>query len=116
MNEALEKPIYSQWQNDPIIHPLLTLFSEDLPSKINELADATHEKDWEVVKELTHQFRGAAATYGYPELATVFGEIERESKKDSINTDVVGTLLTQSRDLCDRINDGTKNDVENNIH
>ncbi len=55
---------------------LAEMFLEQLEIRIRELRDACRRGDLDTVRFGTHQLRGAAGGYGFPEISRVAGEIE----------------------------------------
>lgn len=71
-----QEPIYSRFIDDDIYIPLLIEFAADLPGHISELAVTIGQGDGAKIARLSHRLKGAAATYGYPQLAQIAHEIE----------------------------------------
>jgi HPt (histidine-containing phosphotransfer) domain-containing protein len=69
-------PIFSRFMDDDIYRPLLVEFAADLPEHVAEVVAAVDAGDWPETSRLSHKLKGAAATYGYPQLAAVAGALE----------------------------------------
>ena len=69
-------PIISIYAGEAIYAPLLAEFVADLSSNVAEIGEAIAERNSPKAQHLAHRLRGAAATYGYPEMAAAVGLIE----------------------------------------
>ncbi len=99
VSKALE-PLYSLYQEDPRVAPIVKGFVSRLPDRMNSLREAYDKKDWSELKKLSHQIKGAAGGYGYPELTDTAAMLE----KAAISHDEtrVQNLLTEFNGFCER--------------
>lgn len=66
----------ARFPDDPEMAALAEMFLEQLEVRIRELREACRRGDLETVRFGTHQLRGAAGGYGFPEIGRAAGEIE----------------------------------------
>lgn len=66
----------SRFPDDPEMAALAEMFLEQLEIRITELRQACHRGDLDSVRFGTHQLRGAAGGYGFPEIGLAAGAIE----------------------------------------
>jgi histidine phosphotransfer protein HptB len=61
-------PVYSALSEDPDLAELVDLFVRDVPDRVAALEAALDTRNWDAVRVLAHQLKGAAGSYGFPEL------------------------------------------------
>ena len=91
-NDALE----SEFANDPDLCDIVTMFVDELPSRVDAIKNAFHVGDMETIRTMTHQLRGSAGGYGFSPIGDVAGEIEMESLNDETD---ISTLYEMIEDL-----------------
>ncbi len=69
-------PIYSPLASDPGLRDLLEMFVGTLPQRLAKLYQAAAEQDWEGLRRLAHQLKGAAGSYGYAPLSVTAAQLE----------------------------------------
>ena len=70
-------PMVSMLADDADMQPLVHMFVDDVPAKVQVLSSAMAQEDWESAKQLAHQLKGSAAGYGFPALTDAAGLLER---------------------------------------
>ncbi|MDA0975108.1 MAG: Hpt domain-containing protein [Planctomycetota bacterium] len=65
-----------RFPDDPEMAALAEMFLQQLEVRIQELREACRRGDLDTVRFGTHQLRGAAGGYGFPEIGKAAGEIE----------------------------------------
>jgi HPt (histidine-containing phosphotransfer) domain-containing protein len=63
---------------DPRLRDIVQEFVDNLATRIDELKQAHETLDWELLTTLTHRLKGAAGSYGYPDISKLCAEMERE--------------------------------------
>lgn len=81
MNTTVSSGIYSDLAVDPDLAELVDLFVAEIPNRIEQLTSAAATDDWEGVRRVAHQMKGAAGSYGFSPVTTVAARVE-----DSIRT------------------------------
>ncbi len=66
----------TRFPDDPEMAELAELFLEGLPSRINSIRKAWESRDLGQVRFGSHQLRGAAGGYGFPEIGEAAGLVE----------------------------------------
>ncbi|MBI5863484.1 MAG: Hpt domain-containing protein, partial [Planctomycetes bacterium] len=70
-------PLVSQLlADDPDLRDIVVEFVDGLSTRIAELNSAHEKLDWERLKTLAHQLKGAGGSYGYPDITTLGAEME----------------------------------------
>lgn len=64
-------------QEDADLRDLVEEFVEGLESRVTELRQAHDRLDWELLATLAHRLKGAAGSYGYPEISRLCAEMEQ---------------------------------------
>jgi histidine phosphotransfer protein HptB len=74
-------PCYSTLAEDPDMAELLALFVSELPDRLADIRQAAQEQNWQEVRRLAHQLRGAGGSYGFPLLTTAAGQVETVARE-----------------------------------
>jgi HPt (histidine-containing phosphotransfer) domain-containing protein len=61
---------------DASLRDLVQEFVEALPQRLEELRRAYESLDWDQLAVLAHRLKGAAGSYGYPDLSRLAAEME----------------------------------------
>lgn len=96
------QPIYSPLASDPGLRDLLEMFVSTLPQRLQKLHQLAQEQDWEGLRRLAHQLKGAAGSYGYAPLSVTAAQLESVCRHDR-DPDQVSSLLSRLEDLACRI-------------
>ena len=101
---ADEGPIFSTFQDDIQMADLVTEFVSALPGRISEMRQAMDHGDWDSLRRLAHQMKGAGGGYGYGMLTEAAAELEWQAK----GQDREGATLALARlgALCVRVERG----------
>ncbi|MCA9198585.1 MAG: Hpt domain-containing protein [Planctomycetales bacterium] len=67
MNSA--SPIFSTLSDDPDYGELVILYVDEMPRRISAMQQALESGDLEGLVRQVHQMKGAAGSYGFPELS-----------------------------------------------
>lgn len=94
-------PIISHLADDPDLADLVELFVEELPQRINAIEKTITEQDFEGLKRLAHQLKGAAGGYGFPTITDAARTLEEKAKAEG-DLESLNTELRQLADLCNR--------------
>lgn len=62
---------------DADLRDIVQEFVNGLPARIAELREAYQELDWQRLALLAHRLKGAAGSYGYPDISRLCASMER---------------------------------------
>ena len=63
---------------DPGLRDIVLEFVNGLPTRIADFQKAHEQLDYDLLGTLAHRLKGAAGSYGYPDLSAVCFEMERQ--------------------------------------
>lgn len=97
----------SSYSNDPEFAPLLELFIDELPQRVETILSASRAAEWETLRRVAHQLRGSSAGYGFPMVGQTAGRIDDALRK-SLPTDEVQLMRLRGEvdelvNLCKRV-------------
>ncbi len=69
--------IRSEFAGDPEMDGIVFLFVSELPQRIEGIQSALAASDWERLRTLAHQLKGAAGGYGFPQLGSAAALVEQ---------------------------------------
>lgn len=95
-------PIYSQLADDPELYNLVKLFIEEMPTRIDRLIKEFGEKNWDDLKNLAHQLRGSAGSYGFGEVTSAAGKLEH-SLQHHLPEEEIQQSLVELLNFCRRM-------------
>ena len=95
-NDALE----SEFANDPDLCDIVTMFVDELPSRVDAIKNAFDVGDMETIRTMTHQLRGSAGGYGFSPIGDVAGEIEMESFNDEADISTLHEMIEDLATIC----------------
>lgn len=75
-----DRPLVSQYADDPEMAELVGLFVHELPDRLRAFAAAWSEKRVEDLRRMAHQLKGAAPGYGFPAIGQAAGSLESRLK------------------------------------
>ena len=101
-----DKALKSKFLDDDFYLPLLRSFSEDLEGVYEKLESQVNNENFKALREHCHQMSGASSTYGYPQLALLFEEVETLVLKDKHNKEVLQEYLSQFSSMFDKVRAG----------
>ena len=76
VGEIAMGPCYSTLSGEADMAELLALFVGELPERLADIRQAAQGQNWQEVRRLAHQLRGAGGSYGFPLLTAVAGQVE----------------------------------------
>lgn len=79
-------PIFSTFADDEDFGELLQIFSDSVEERKISLIEANKNKDFEQIKSLAHQLKGAGGGYGFPGLTTVAKDLEEACLDENENS------------------------------
>ena len=100
--------IYSAFREDSDFGELIEMFVADLPVRIESLQSA-FTRDRNELRRIVHQMKGAAGSYGFPQLTAAAAVLEfsldGEQPEDRLERELEMLL-----DLCRRVRSGGPSD------
>jgi len=76
-DEKKYPPITSTLATDePELMDIVYRFVDNLPNSVNKIIDATEKRNWDEVKNISHQLKGVGGGYGYPMLTELSAKIQ----------------------------------------
>lgn len=101
-------PVLSSMVNDPDMGDLIELFVQDLPRRVEELQGVARVSDWDGVRRVAHQLKGASGGYGFAIVGTCAGELEARTiraAKSRLDSDLteVRKQIDELISLCNRV-------------
>ncbi len=84
---AIEKqPVYSSFADDEDFAELIEFFVEAIPERIESLRQGQQEQNWDQMKTVAHQLKGAGGGYGFEELSVHAAHLEQVCKQNDIDS------------------------------
>jgi HPt (histidine-containing phosphotransfer) domain-containing protein len=84
----------SELVEDPDLGPLAAGFADALPARVQAIAQLLAAADHSAAARLAHQLKGAAGSYGYPEISELARQLEQQMGRDVAATEQVMVRLT----------------------
>jgi histidine phosphotransfer protein HptB len=97
--------IYSSLGGDPDLGELVDLFVAEMPERVDLLEKHYEMADWEELRRMAHQIKGAAGSYGFDDLTPAAARLETAIKGQTGEDQITADLL-ELLDLCRRIRAG----------
>jgi HPt (histidine-containing phosphotransfer) domain-containing protein len=63
-------------REDPDLRDVVAEFVTGLATRIDDLNRAHRQMDWDLLTTLAHRLKGAAGSYGYPDISKLCAEME----------------------------------------
>lgn len=98
--------LYSSLADDPDFEELLLLFVEEMPARLALLEQAFDASDWDMLRRLAHQLKGAGGSYGFDVVTQSAQRLEQSLLKSHPAAEIeaeLGELI----DLCRRLRGGS---------
>jgi HPt (histidine-containing phosphotransfer) domain-containing protein len=94
--------IRSEFADDPDMGAIVHLFVTELPQRIAAVQAALSANEWERLRTLAHQLKGAAGGYGFPQLGAAAGTID-QGIKDGCDVNVIRSRVGTFCALASRV-------------
>ena len=94
------EPIYSALGEDPDLREIVELFVDEMPDRVSSLLERLDAADWEGVRRLAHQLKGAAGSYGFSQITSSAARVEsaiRETEPEEEVCQLVEDLVLLCR-------------------
>ncbi len=73
--------LQSKYHNKPMYRPIIIDFVNSFQQRMDAMQNLINAMDWEQLSVAMHQIKGAAATYGYPQVSEVAAQMETAAKE-----------------------------------
>ncbi|MBN2216258.1 MAG: Hpt domain-containing protein [Pirellulales bacterium] len=100
------EPLFSTLASDPDLRELVEMYVDEMPDRLAALQEKLASTDWEELRRLAHQMKGAAGSYGFDPITPVAGTVEDSIRNDAPEEQIrraVEDLLA----ICSRVRAGT---------
>ncbi|HUT95890.1 MAG TPA: Hpt domain-containing protein [Thermoguttaceae bacterium] len=98
-------PLYSTLDADPDLREIVEMFVEEMPDRMASLLDRANSADWEGLRRVAHQLKGAAGSYGFEPITCSAADVE-QAIRESRPEEEIRRMVTDLVDLCDRAQAG----------
>jgi histidine phosphotransfer protein HptB len=68
---------FSRLANDLAMADLVREFVGELPARVAALEHAAADLDWDAIRRLAHQLKGAGGSYGFPAITAAAAVVEK---------------------------------------
>jgi histidine phosphotransfer protein HptB len=100
------KPLYSNLGGDPDLSDLVELFVDEMAGRVANILELLNRQDWDELRRMAHQLKGAAGSYGFDEISPCAGHLEntiRNSEPEENIRQATDDLVS----ICNRVCAGT---------
>jgi len=94
-------PLYSTLDADPDLREIVEMFVEEMPDRTASLLDRLEASDWEGLRRVAHQLKGAAGSYGFEPITHSAAGLE-DAIRQSRPEEQIGRMVQDLVALCDR--------------
>ena len=100
------EPLFSPLAADPDLSELVEMYVDEMPDRIAALQEMLVSDNWEELRRLAHQMKGAAGSYGFDDITPIAAQLEsavRNGDTEEAITQAVEELIR----ICQRVRAGT---------
>jgi histidine phosphotransfer protein HptB len=97
---------YSRLGGDPDLADIVEMFVEELPKRMEAIRNHLHKADWDGLRQLAHQMKGAAGSYGFDCVSPVAGKVE-SAIRNGEPEESIRAAVAELTELCSRVRHGT---------
>ena len=97
-----DEPLRSEFANDSDMLELVELFVEEMVDRIASLERHWVEAEFEDLRTIAHQLKGAGGGYGFPTITDAAGKLEKELKAGCTEKAQLESLFEDLVSLCKR--------------
>jgi HPt (histidine-containing phosphotransfer) domain-containing protein len=95
-------PITTSIHDDDDMLEIIDLFIDELPDRVAIFANALEQREWDHVRTISHQLKGAAPGYGFEPIGTAAAIVEDLVLTSAALTDIE-TASNRLVELCSRV-------------
>ena len=97
-----EGPIISDFASDVEMNEVVGFFVKELDAHIVSLSQALEARDLAVLRSVSHQLKGAAGGYGFPQIGESAAAVEQAALADEADVNEVRERTEALIQLCNR--------------
>ena len=97
--------LYSTLGGDPDLRDIVEMFVDEMPDRTAALLQRIDAGDWEGLRRLAHQLKGAAGSYGFEPITHLAARVE-DALRESRPKPEIRRLADELIELCDRAQAG----------
>jgi HPt (histidine-containing phosphotransfer) domain-containing protein len=101
------EPLYSALGDDPDLREIVEMFVEEMPDRTSHLLDRMNAGDWEGLRRVAHQLKGAAGSYGFEPITRSAAGVE-DAIRASRPEQEIRPMVEELVDLCHRAQAGPR--------
>jgi len=101
--------IYSEYADDPDLVDLIEDFTSELENEINAMKESFDQGNYDKLRSLAHQIKGAGGSYGYQLLTDVSKVLEKAATVNDTETCMI--TLKKLTTICQAIVKGRMNQI-----
>jgi HPt (histidine-containing phosphotransfer) domain-containing protein len=106
MSDVKTNGLYSTLAGDPVLSQLVDLFVAEMPSRVVRLNDRLEACDWGGLRQVAHQLKGAAGSYGFPAISPAAAQLE-DAICRQLPEETIRQSVDQLVDFCRQARGGT---------
>jgi histidine phosphotransfer protein HptB len=97
--------VYSRLGSNPDYGEIVEMFVEELPKRAASLLEHLDKGDWESLRRVAHQIKGAAGSYGFDTISPIAGKLEATVRNSDPEADI-RKAIAELADICNRARAG----------
>lgn len=104
-----DRRLLSKYHDNRIYRDIIIAFIHSFEQKVEDIQAMIHEMDWEKLGFALHQIKGAAATYGFPQVSETAAQMEhsaQNARRDAHAVQAIQQQVESMRGLSLRMKDG----------
>lgn len=95
-------PLYSSFRGDPDMDEIVSEFVGELTAHVDAMCASFDTRDWEGLRTIAHQLKGASGGYGFESLGEAAASLETQLKHDERDLDILSREFETLASLCRR--------------
>jgi histidine phosphotransfer protein HptB len=93
--------LHSSLGEDPDLREIVEMFVEEMPDRIAGLLEQAEARNWDGLRRVAHQLKGAAGSYGFDTITPCAGRLEDAIRNGDAEAEIL-RLVEGVVDLCRR--------------
>jgi len=81
-------PLYSTLAEDPDLGAIVEMFVDEMPGRVDNLIRFLSSGDWEQLRRVAHQLKGAAGSYGFAPITSSAARLEDAIRQSRPKEDI----------------------------